>query len=128
LGDEIFTLLGYVVPDGVGEGELADLDFLHDLLIGRTVEGRHTREDDVGDDTARPNIALGSVVLGQNLGGDVVRSTQLLIENRILTEGNRGTEVDDLNLIKLLVLLEQDIFRLKITMHDVVGVTIVNAR
>jgi hypothetical protein len=41
-----------------------DLDLLHDLLIGRTIEGRHTRENNIGDDTARPDITLRSIVLG----------------------------------------------------------------
>jgi hypothetical protein len=52
LGNKVLTIVGDVVPDRVREAELAELDFLHDFLIRRTIEGRDTGQNDVGDDTA----------------------------------------------------------------------------
>jgi hypothetical protein len=40
--NEALGVLGDGLPDAVVEGELAFADFLHDLLVGLTVEGRHT--------------------------------------------------------------------------------------
>ena len=58
VGDEILCLIRNISPDCVLERELAKLDLFHDLLVGGSVEWRDTGEHDVGDDTARPNIAL----------------------------------------------------------------------
>lgn len=127
LGDEVLALLGNVVPYGVGEGEFADLNLLHNFLVSRSIEGRHTRKDDIDKDTTRPNVAFRTVILGQNFRSDVVRSTQLFVLALGLREGDGGAEVDDLDLVEFFVLFEQDVFRLQITMHDSIGVTVVDA-
>ena len=79
------------------------------------VEGWHTGEEDVGDDTAGPDVALGVVVLVENLWGDVVRSSELLVEllGRVVDEGS--TEIDDFDLVKLLVLLKKDVLWLEVS-------------
>jgi hypothetical protein len=41
-----------------------DQEIMKKVKIGRTIEGRHTRENNIGDDTARPDITLRSIVLG----------------------------------------------------------------
>ena len=79
------------------------------------VEGWHTGEEDVGDDTAGPDVALGVVVLVENLWGDVVRGSELLVEllGWVVDEG--GTEIDDFDLVKLLVLLKKDVLWLEVS-------------
>jgi len=128
LSDEVLGLVRNRVPDGVAEGELANLDLLHDLLIRGAIEGRDTGQHDVRDDTARPDVALGAVALGEDLGGDVIRRTELLREHLLLVVDKGGTEVDDLDLVELLVLLKQDVLGLQVSVHDVVLVAVVNAR
>lgn len=86
LCDEVFGLVRHLTPDSVLEGELAELDLLHDLLVRGAVEWRDTREHDVGDDTARPNIALWAVVFGEHLWSNVVRSSQFFVEFFVLVE------------------------------------------
>ena len=67
------------------------------------------------------------VVLVEDLGCDVVRSTELFVEVTVGVVDEGGAEVDDLNLVELFVLLEQDVLRLQITMHDVGLVAVVDA-
>jgi len=92
---------------------------LHDVLVGLSVKGRHAREQDVGDNTARPDITLFVVVLVENFRGDVVGSAELLVEVAVGVVDERGAEVNYLDLIKLFVLFKQNVLGLKITMHDV---------
>ena len=40
--NEALSVLGDGLPDAVIEGELAFADFLHNFLVGLSVEGRHT--------------------------------------------------------------------------------------
>ena len=96
-------------------------------MIGLSIERRHSRENNICDDTSGPDVALLVVVLVEDLGSDVVRSTELLVEVTAGVVDKGGTEVDDLNLVELFVLLEQDILRLQVTMHDVGLVAVVDA-
>jgi len=106
LGDEIFAVVGDVSPYGILEREFSELDFLHDFLIRRAIKWRNTGQNNEGDDTAGPDVALGSVIFGEDLWSNVVRSTELLVKFLALIEDEGGTEVNDLDLIELLVLLE----------------------
>ena len=115
------------MPDAVIEVESALAHLLHDILIGLSVEGRHSREKDVCDDSARPNVALLVVVLVEDLGSDVVRSAELLVEVAVGVVDEGCAEVDDLNLVELFVLLEQDVLGLQVAMHDVGLVAVVDA-
>ena len=115
------------MPDAVIEVERALAHLLHDILIGLSVEGRHSREKNVSNDTSGPDIALAVVVLVEDLGGDVVRSAELLVEVTVGVVDEGGAEVDDLDRVELFVLLEQDVLRLQITMHDVGLVAVVDA-
>ena len=103
-------------------------NLLHDILVRLSVERRHTREKDVGDDAGGPDIALMVVVLVKNFWGDVVGRTELLVEVTVGVIDERGTEIDDLNLIEFLVLLKKNVLGLKITMDDVGLMTVVDAR
>ena len=67
------------------------------------------------------------VVLVKDLGCDVVRSAELLIEVTVGVIDEGGAEVNDLDLVELFVLFEQDVLRLQVTMHDVGLVAVVDA-
>ena len=67
------------------------------------------------------------VVLVEDLGCDVVRSAELLIEVTVGVIDEGGAEVNDLDLVELFVLFEQDVLRLRVTMHDVGLVAVVDA-
>ena len=126
--DEALGVVRDLLPSAVLEGESTLTDLLHDLLVGLTVEGRHAGEENKSDDAARPDIALVVIVLVKNLRGDVVGRAELLVEVAVRVVHERGTEVDDLDLIELLVSLEQDVLRLQVTMDDVGLVAVVDAR
>ena len=104
--DEAFSVLGDGLPDAVLEGDLALTNLLHDVSVGLTVEGGHAREQDVGDNTAGPDVALVVVVFVQHFGGDIVGGAQLLIEVTLGVVDEGSTEIDDLDLIELFVLLK----------------------
>jgi len=96
-------------------------------LIRRAIKWWDTRECDISDNTAGPDIALRAVVLSKDFWGNVIWSTKFLIELLVLVEDKRGTEINDLDLIELLVLFEQDVFWLQITMNNLVRVAVVDA-
>ena len=60
--DERLGVVRDLLPSAVLEGESALTNLLHDLLIGLTIEGRHAREENKCDDTARPDIAFVVVI------------------------------------------------------------------
>jgi len=126
LCDEVLSVIGDVTPHSVLEGELAEFHLLHDLLVRRTIKGRDSRKGDVRDDTARPDITLGSIVLGEDLRSDVIRGSELLIKLLVLVEDQRRSEVNDLDLVEFLILLQKDIFWFQISVHDMVRMAVVN--
>jgi hypothetical protein len=89
--------------------------------------GRHAGEKNVANDSAGPDVALGVVVLVENFWSDVVRGSKFLIEILVRFVHKRSSEVDDLDLIKLLVLLEENILRLEVSVNDVVLMAVVDA-
>ena len=91
------------------------------------VEGRLTGEEDVSDDTGGPDIALFVVIFVEDLGSDVVGGSELLVEVTVGVVDERGTEVDDLDLIELLILLKKNVLGLQITMDDVSLMAVVDA-
>ena len=125
--DEILAVLRDGLPDAVVEVELSLTDLLHDVLVRLSVEGRHTRKQDIRDDAAGPDIALFVVVLVEDFGGDVVRGAELLVKVSVGVVDERGAEINDLDLIELLVLLEQNVLGLQIAMDDVCLMTVVDA-
>ena len=127
LGDEILGVGADLLPDAVIEREVALTNLLHDLLIGLSVEGRHAGEKDVDEDTAGPDVALVVVALVKNLGGDVVRGAKLLVKWTVRVVDEGGSEINDLDLVELLVLLEKDVLGLEIAMDDVVLMAVVDA-
>jgi len=128
LGDEVLGLLGHRRPNGVSERELAALDFLHDFLIAGSVEWRDTGKGNVRDNATGPNVAFWAVIFGEYLGRDVIGCSEFLVQFLVLVKHEGGSKVDDFNLIKLLVLLQKDVFRLQIPVDDVIGVAVIDAR
>lgn len=101
--DERLGVVRDLLPSAVLKGESTLTDLLHDLLIGLTIERRHTGEENKCDDTARPDIAFVVIILVKDLGSNVVRGAELLVEVTVRVVDERGTEVDNLDLIELLV-------------------------
>ena len=126
--DEKLSVLANSVPDTVIEGEGTGADLVHDVLVGLAVEGGHAGEEDEGDDTGGPDIALLVVALVEDLGGNVVRGSEFLVQLTVSGVDEGGAEVDDLDLVELLVGLEKDVLRLEIAMDDVDLVAVVDAR
>lgn len=117
-GDQVLALLGDVGPGGVGERELSNSDLLHDLLVAGAVEGGHSGEDDVEHDSARPDVALLVVLLVEDLGSDVVGGAEFFVERLGGIIYQRRSKVYNLYLIKILVLLQENIFRLQVPMIE----------
>ena len=125
--DKVFCVLRDCLPDAVIEAERALAHLLHNILIGLSIEGGHSREKNICDDTTGPDVALLVVVLVEDLGSDVVRSAELLVKVAVGVVDEGGAKVDDLDLVELFVLLEQDVLRLQVTMHDISLVAVVDA-
>ena len=126
--DEQLGVVRDGLPTAVIEVEGALTHLLHDVLVALAVEGRHAGEEDVSDDTGGPDIAFVVIVLIKNLWGDVVRSSELLVQVSLGIVYERGAEINDLDLVELLVLLEEDVLGLQVTMDDVGLVAVVDAR
>ena len=125
--DEIFALIRDTLPGWVIEVELSELDLLHDLLVRRSIERRDSGKYDVSDDTARPNIALWTVVLGENLWSNVIWCTQLLIKLLGLVKDQGRAEIDNFDLVEFFVLLKEDIFWLQVPVHNMIGMAVIDA-
>lgn len=115
LRDEVLRLVRHVGPDLVIEVELTLSDLAHNFLVAGAVEGRHAGEEDVGDDSRRPDVTLAVVVLVEHLGRDVVGRAEFLVKRPGGVEDEGGAEVDDLDLVELFVLLKQDVLGLEIS-------------
>ena len=115
LADEVLGLVRDVLPDFVLEVELSLSDLLHDVLIALTIEWWLSREEDISDDTARPDIVLVVVVLVENFWGNVVWGSELLIKVLAWVIDKRGTKINDLDGIELLVSFKQNVFGFKVS-------------
>jgi hypothetical protein len=62
---------------GEGKVKRADRDFLQDLVVVGTSEGRVATEQDVHVDPCAPDVTLLVVPALEDLGGDVVRGAEL---------------------------------------------------
>ena len=125
--NETLAVLRDGLPDTILERECSFTNLLHDILIRLSVERGLTGKNDIGDDTGGPDIALFVVALVEDLGGDVVRGSEFLIKVTVGIVDEGSTEINDLDLIELLVLLEENVLGLKIAMNDVGLMAIVDA-
>ena len=96
-------------------------------MVTGAIEGWLTTEKNVANNSTTPDIALSSVVLVEDLRGNVVWSSKFLIKGlvRVIDEG--GSKVNDLDLVKLLVLFEKDVLWFQVSVHDVILMAVVNA-
>ena len=115
LGDEVLGLVGDVGPYSVLEVEGSLSNLLHDVLVALSIEGWHTGEKDVGDDSARPDVALAVIVLVENLWGNVVWGSEFLVKVSAWVVHQGGTEINDLDLVELLVGFKQNVLWLEIS-------------
>ena len=76
--DEILCLLRHIAPNLIIEVEFAILNVIHNLLLVPSTEWRLARQNNVHDDSSRPQVALLGVALLDDLGGNVVGSTDHL--------------------------------------------------
>lgn len=112
LRDEVLGIVGDALPVVAGKAYLACTNGLHDVVVSSAREWRGTAQKDVADNTERPDVALGAVILVKDFRGDVVGSTKFLIKLLVGVVNKRSSEVDDLNLVELLVGLKQNVLRL----------------
>lgn len=112
LRDEVLSIVGDALPVVAGKAYLACTNGLHDVVVSSAREWRGTAQKDVADNTERPDVALGAVILVKDFRGDVVGSTKFLIKLLVGVVNKRSSEVDDLNLVELLVGLKQNVLRL----------------
>jgi len=68
------------------------------------------------------------VVFVYHLRSDIVGCAQFFVEVTLGVVDKRRTEIDDLDLIELFVLLKKDVLWLEITMDDVGPMAVIDAR
>ena len=78
-------------------------------MVTGAVEGWLTTEKNVANNSTTPDVALSSVVLVEDLRGNVVGSSEFLIKRLVRVIDKRGSEVNDLDLVKFLVLFKKDV-------------------
>lgn len=96
-------------------------------MVGGAIEWWDTRQDDVGDNTAGPDVALGSIILGKHFRSDVIWSSELFVEFLSFLKHERGSEINNLDLVEFLVRLKKNVLRFKIPVDDMICVAIVDA-
>ena len=96
-------------------------------MVTGAVEGWLTTEKNVANNSTTPDIALSSVVLVEDLGGNVVWSSEFLIKGLVRVIDKGGSKVNDLDLVKLLVLFEKDVLWFQVSVDDVVLMAVVDA-
>jgi hypothetical protein len=105
------------------EGDLFGEDGLHDFRFAGAVEGRSFEEHHEEDYAGGPDVALLIVLLAKHLGSDVVGSAYPRVEYLAgLLLLNCDSEVDELDRAGLL--FEEDVLRLDVPVHDVLGVDV----
>ena len=78
-------------------------------MVTGAVERWLTTEKNVSNNSTTPDIALFIVVLVENFRGNVVGSSKFLIKGLVRVIDKRGSEVDDLDLVELLISLKKDV-------------------
>jgi len=127
LGNKIFALVRNRLPDWIIEIELSELYFFHNFLVRCTIKWRNTRQNNVSNDSDRPNIAFSTVILLKDFWSNVIWGSEFFIKFFTILNNKRCTEINDFNLIELFVSLKKNVLWFKISMNDVVFMAIVNA-
>mmetsp|Transcript_77511 Transcript_77511/g.107678 ORF Transcript_77511/g.107678 Transcript_77511/m.107678 type:complete len:486 (-) Transcript_77511:62-1519(-) len=126
--DELLSIVRDTGPLLLGEVEGTLLDGLDNVGVRLTIEGRVTAKHDIQNDTRRPDIALLIVVLLQDFGSDVVRSTKLLSHLLALNKLSGGTKIYNFNLSILLLAGKQQVLGLQISVDNLSIVAVDNGR
>lgn len=125
--DEVLSFLADALPP-LRERVIAKSDLLQDLIFAASVERRVARQQDVGNDTDRPDIALLVVALFQDFRSDVVRSSDFFghrcVSLGVVLDGL--VEVDDFKLVEPLDVFKEDVLRFEVPVADAVQVAVVN--
>ena len=58
---------------------------------------------------------------------NIIRGSKLFVKLFVVIDNKGSSKIDDLDLIEFLVLLQQDIFGIQITMNDMVLMAVVDA-
>ena len=127
-GDKILGLCAHLGPLWLVDGVLSREHGLYYLLISAAVERRVPAEQNIKNDTAAPKIALLIVALFQNFGRNIIRRAILLAHLLLRIKHARCTKVDNGDSWVLALLIEEQILRLQVTMHDVARMAVVNGR
>lgn len=121
---QALTLLTNVWPDATFHGVLANLYSLYDLVIGLAVEWWASRQQDIHKDANGPDITPLVIVLLQDLGRNVIRSTVHLLQLCfLLVVLDRRSEVDDFQCVVIIFIINK-ILRLQVTVHHAETVAI----
>mmetsp|Transcript_34149 Transcript_34149/g.93914 ORF Transcript_34149/g.93914 Transcript_34149/m.93914 type:complete len:269 (+) Transcript_34149:860-1666(+) len=107
--------------------EDATLDLFEEVGYVLVVERQRAAEEGVEDDTARPDVDLGAGVelAGDDLGGGIVGRAAARLEEVAILHHVRQPKVGD---PQLLVGVEQQVFRLEVTVDDHMLVAVLHAR
>mmetsp|Transcript_93514 Transcript_93514/g.243578 ORF Transcript_93514/g.243578 Transcript_93514/m.243578 type:complete len:274 (-) Transcript_93514:500-1321(-) len=129
--DKMYGICRNVVPDVAlpVELELALPDLLENLVVRVAIERRLPREQHVHDNSRAPHIAHLVVPSHEHLWGDVVRRPRLGGQRDLFVELAAQAEVDQLQvaLLDRRLVLEEQIFRLQVTVCDAPRVHVVEA-
>mmetsp|Transcript_24197 Transcript_24197/g.75283 ORF Transcript_24197/g.75283 Transcript_24197/m.75283 type:complete len:499 (+) Transcript_24197:86-1582(+) len=129
LGDDALGVRGDLVPVGRRELEPTRLHHLQDVAVTLPVEGRVAAKDNIGQDTAAPDVAFLVVAarVGEDLGGDVVGGAGLRLEQALSRcEGLRQAEVDHLDGCLPVLVLHQEVLRLDVSVHEALPMHVVD--
>lgn len=110
----------------VREGRVLGEDRVVHVLDGFAVERRRAGQQHVAQHAERPDIAATVVVAVEHLGGGVVAGADLLGQALLLGEVLRQTEVDENQRRRRIIILEQEVLQLQISMDDAILVQIVD--
>ena len=117
LVDQILSICGDIVPDGVAVRVGAAKDAVDNLLVRFTTKGRFATQHDKKDDAHGPVVALRRVAALQHLRCDIVRRAIWRIHNLILSNAFGQTEVNQLDMRVVVFGVEEEVLRLNIPTH-----------
>mmetsp|Transcript_7285 Transcript_7285/g.26071 ORF Transcript_7285/g.26071 Transcript_7285/m.26071 type:complete len:273 (+) Transcript_7285:1135-1953(+) len=106
---------------------MAALDLLEEVGDALVVEGQRAAEQRVQDDATAPHVHLRARVheAGDDLGRRVVGRAARGAQERAILHHVRQAEVSDLDVV---VLVQQQVLRLEVSVHHLVEVAVLNAR
>ena len=115
LVDQVFGLGRDCIPNGVAVVVAATEYVVDDFFVCFAAKRRLSRKHDEEDDSHRPVVALGRVASLQHLRGDIVRCSVWSIHDFVLAHLFGETEVDQLDVRVVVLIIEQEVLRLDIS-------------